>query len=173
MIKNTVQSKYCNCKNSSKNNIIDIESNYSFCDKCGSIIIKNMNNDIYYTMKSKQTRHSIEFNPIEIIKSMKKKTENDYPHLNNEYNIEEKDENNKESLMNSIDLYLKNSGMIFLTFLKMVKNFNFSDLIFYQCLFYIDNYLSHNMTENMSEKTILYYLVGYFLISSKLRETDI
>ena len=50
---------------------------------------------------------------------------------------------------------------------------DFSDLIFFQTLFYIDNYLSHKMTEEFSEKKILYYLVGYFLCSSKLKETDI
>ncbi len=55
----------------------------------------------------------------------------------------------------------------------MMKMLDYSDLIFYQCLFYMDSYLSHNMTEEMSEKTILYYLVGYFLCSAKLKETDI
>ena len=63
--------------------------------------------------------------------------------------------------------------MIILNLQKMMKMLDFSDLIFYQCLFYIDTYLSHNMNEEMSEKKILYYLIGYFLISAKLKETDI
>ena len=63
--------------------------------------------------------------------------------------------------------------MIILTLQKMMKMLDFSDLIFFQTLFYIDNYLSHNMTEDFSEKKILYYLVGYFLCSAKLKETDI
>ena len=63
--------------------------------------------------------------------------------------------------------------MLILVLQKMMKIRNFTDLIFYQCLFYIDFYLSQNMTEDMSEKKILYYLFGYLLCSTKLKETDI
>ena len=35
---------------------------------------------------------------------------------------------------------------------KLMKLLDYSDLIFYQSLFYIDNYLSHHMDEDMSEK---------------------
>ena len=104
---------------------------------------------------------------------MKKKTDLDYPNLNNEYNIGEGDKYNKENIIKSINLYLKHRKMIILTLQKMMKMLDFSDLIFFQTLFYIDNYLSHNMTEDFSEKKILYYLVGYFLCSAKLKETDI
>ncbi len=173
MMKNNNQNKYCNCQNFSNDNLINIEKNYFFCEKCGSILIKISNNNFYYTMKSKQKINRTEFNPIEIIRSMKKKTESDYPYLSNEYNMNEKEKNNKESFLTSINLYLKYRKIIILTLQKMMKMFDFTDLIFYQCLFYIDNYLSHNMSEDISEKTVLYYLVGYFLISSKFRETDI
>ena len=46
-------------------------------------------------------------------------------------------------------------------------------MVFYQSLFFLDNYLSHNMTEDMTEKTVLYYLIGYFLCAVKFKETDI
>ena len=173
MSKDLKDNKYCNCQIYSDKNIIKPNKNYSFCEKCGSILIKDGNNNICYTIKPKQKQKPIEFNPIEIIKSMKKKTDLDYPNLNNEYNIDEGDKYNKENIIKSINLYLKHRKMIILTLQKMMKMLDFSDLIFFQTLFYIDNYLSHNMTEDFSEKKILYYLVGYFLCSAKLKETDI
>ena len=173
MSKDLKDNKYCNCQIYSDKNIIKPNKNYSFCEKCGSILIKDGNNNICYTIKPKQKQKPIEFNPIEIIKSMKKKTDLDYPNLNNEYNIGEGDKYNKENIIKSINLYLKHRKMIILTLQKMMKMLDFSDLIFFQTLFYIDNYLSHNMTEDFSEKKILYYLVGYFLCSAKLKETDI
>ena len=173
MSKDLKDNKYCNCQIYSDKNIIKPNKNYSFCEKCGSILIKDGNNNICYTIKPKQKQKPIEFNPIEIIKSMKKKTDLDYPNLNNEYNIGEGDKYNKENIIKSINLYLKHRKMIILTLQKMMKMLDFSDLIFFQTLFYIDNYLSHNMTEVFSEKKILYYLVGYFLCSAKLKETDI
>jgi len=152
MMKNNNQNKYCNCQNFSNDNLINIEKNYFFCEKCGSILIKISNNNFYYTMKSKQKINRTEFNPIEIIRSMKKKTESDYPYLSNEYNMNEKEKNNKESFLTSINLYLKYRKIIILTLQKMMKMFDFTDLIFYQCLFYIDNYLSHNMSEIYQKK---------------------
>ena len=166
------ENKICNCQISSDKNIKK-QRNYSFCEQCGSILIKDANNNICYTMKPKQKQKPIEFNPIEIIKSMIKKTDLEYPNLNNEYNIGEGEKYNKEKIVKSINLYLKQRKMIILMLQKMMKMLDFSDLIFFQTLFYIDNYLSHNMTEDFSEKKILYYLVGYFLCSAKLKETDI
>lgn len=63
--------------------------------------------------------------------------------------------------------------MLILKLQKIIKIFDYCDLIFYQCLFYLDTYLSHHMTEDISEKKILYYLVGFFLCSVKSRENDI
>ena len=166
------QEKYCLCDNST-NKIIIKADNYSFCQQCGSILLKGEDNKIYHTMKKKQKIKPTEFDPIELIKTMKKKTEFEYPHINKEYNISEKENYDQEKLLNSINLYLKYRKTIILTLQKMMKMLDYSDLIFYQCLFYMDSYLSHNMTEEMSEKTILYYLVGYFLCSAKLKETDI
>ena len=172
MSKDLKENKYCNCQIYSETNIKK-KKNYSFCEKCGSILIKDGNNNICYTIKPKQKQKPIEFNPIEIIKSMKKKTDLEYPNLNNEYNMGEQEKYNQEKILKSINLYLKQRKMIILTLQKMMKMLDFSDLIFFQTLFYIDNYLSHKMTEEFSEKKILYYLVGYFLCSSKLKETDI
>ena len=173
MLKDNMANKICYCKSPNNKEILKKNINHSFCDKCGCILIKSNNGRIYYTLKPKQKIKPNDLNPIEIIKSMKKKTEKDYPYLNNEYYMDDIKKYNKESFMKSINLYLKQRKMIILVLQKMMKMLDFSDLIFYQCLFYIDFYLSQNMTEDMSEKKILYYLVGYFLCSAKLKETDI
>ena len=167
------QRKFCDCRVSANKTILKSDIDHSFCDKCGCILIKSNNGRIYYTLKPKQKIKPNDLNPIEIIKSMKKKTEKDYPYLNNEYYMDDIKKYNKESFMKSINLYLKHRKMIILVLQKMMKMLDFSDLIFYQCLFYIDFYLSQNMTEDMSEKKILYYLFGYLLCSTKLEETDI
>lgn len=63
--------------------------------------------------------------------------------------------------------------MLLLKLQKLMKTFDYCDMVFYQTLFYLDNYLSHIMTEDMTEKTVLYYLVGFFLCAVKFKETDI
>lgn len=173
MLKDTKQTKYCNCSTSCDKNILKPEINHSFCQKCGSILIKDSDQNIYYTLKHKQKIKTIDLNPIDIILCMKKRTEDDYPYLNKEYNMNDIEKGDKESLLKTLNLYLKKRKMVIMTLQKMMKMFDFSDLIFYQCLFYIDNYLSDHISEDMSEKTILYYLVGYFLCSAKFKETDI
>ena len=172
-MKDNMQHNYCNCQIPTNRKILKEYINHSFCQQCGSILLKGEDNKIYYTMKAKQKIKSTEFNPISIIKSMKKKTEFEYPHINNDYNMSEIESYNQEKLFKSINIYLKHRKMIILTLQKMMKMLDYSDLIFYQCLFYMDTYLSHNINEHFSEKTILYYLVGYFLCSAKLKETDI
>ena len=173
MSKNGNEKKYCNCPVSKNKLLLKSSINYSFCEKCGSVLLKSSNGKINYTIKQKQKIKPVEFDPIEIIKSMKKKTDAEYPYLNNEYNMSDIDQYNKEKLLKSINIYLKHRKSIILNLQKMMKMLDYSDLIFYQCLFYIDTYLSHNIDEEMSEKEVLYYLVGYFLCSAKLKETDI
>ena len=173
MPKNGNESKYCNCPVSKIKLILNSSINHSFCEKCGSVLIKNSKGTINYTIKNKQKQKPVEFDPIDIIISMKKKTDDKYPCINNEYNIDENDQNNKKKLLKSINNYLKHRKSIIINLQKMMKMLDYSDLIFYQCLFYIDSYLSHNMDEEMSEKEILYYLVGFFLCSAKFKETDI
>ena len=172
-MKDIKQAKYCNCSAPCDKNILKPNINHSFCQNCGSILLKDYNKNIYYTLKAKQNINKIEFSPIDIILSMKNKTEAEYPYINREYNINNIEKWNKENLLKSINLYLKHRKMIISNLQKLMKSFDFSDLIFYQTLFYIDNYLSHHMSEEITEKTILYYLVGYFLCSAKSKETDL
>ena len=164
------QSKLCNCRISSNQNIRKEGVNHSFCEKCGSILIKDSEGNIYYTLKSKQKKLSNDINPISLIKNMKKITEENYPFLNREYNINKSDTLNKEKLLKSINLYLKYRKMLLLKLQKLVKTFDYCDMIFYQTLFFLDTYLSHHMSEDMTEKKLLYYLLGFFLCSVKFKE---
>ena len=72
--------KECRCCNnqiSINNPIFEANANHIFCEKCGSIILKSHTGKIYYTLKNQQKKGPIEIDPIEIIKSMKKRTEKD------------------------------------------------------------------------------------------------
>ena len=172
-MKDTKEKKYCNCPFSSNKDILKANINHSFCSKCGSILIKTADNNIYYTLKTKHKIKESEINPIEMIKSMKEKTEFEYPFLNEEYNMSNEEKLDIECFTKSIKLYLKHRKMIILTLQKMMKMLDYTDLIFYQCLFYMDTILSHNITEDFTEKKIIFYLVGYFLCSAKSKENDI
>ena len=170
------QSKYCNCQTSSDKYILKTKVNYSFCEKCGCVLLKDSGKEgetIYYTLKTKQKRLPYDISPITIIKNMKKKTEENYPFIYQEYNINKEDKRLKEKFIKSINNYAKHRKMLLLKLQKLVKTFDYCDLVFYQCLFFLDTYLSHNMAEDLPEKTLLYYLIGYFLCSVKFRENDI
>jgi hypothetical protein len=104
---------------------------------------------------------------------MKKKTEEEYPFIYQEFNVNKSDKVIREKSLKSLNIYLRHRKMLILKLQKIIKIFDYCDLIFYQCLFYLDTYLSHYMTEDISEKKILYYLVGFFLCSVKSRENDI
>ena len=171
MLKNTDKSKICNCEIPFNKEILQSHINHSFCQKCGSILIKSVSGNIYYTIKPIKKQKEIELDPITIIKSMKRKTEENFPHIYNSYNY-------CDSLHNSINeeklnIYLKNRKTLILKLQKLYKIFDFCDMTFFQCLFYLDTYLRNDIYENMSEKTLLYNLVGYFLCSVKLGEKDI
>ena len=173
MSKQQRQSKYCNCQISSNKEILKDDINYSFCDKCGCVLLKGSGGNIYYTLKTKQKRLPYDFSPISLIQHMKKKTEEDYPHIYEDFNIDKTDKLSKEKAIKSINLYLKYRKLILLKLQKLMKTFDYCDMIFYQCLYYLDLYLSHDMTEDFSEKKVLYNLIGYFLISVKFKEIDI
>ena len=171
MLKNTDKSKICNCEIPFNKEILQSHINHSFCEKCGSILIKSVSGNIYYTIKPIKKQKEIELDPITIIKSMKRKTEENFPYIYNSYNY-------CDSLHNSINeeklnIYLKNRKTLILNLQKLYKIFDFCDMTFFQCLFYLDTYLRNDIYENMSEKTLLYNLVGYFLCSVKLGEKDI
>ena len=95
-----------------------------------------------------------------------------YPYINKEYNININEEKDKEKFCKKLELYISYRKMIIILLQKMLKIFDFNDLIFYQCLFYMDYIFSHQIKEEMKEKDIINYLIGYFLISSKLIESD-
>ena len=173
MSKNKKQHKYCNCQTSSDNEILKPNVNHSFCEKCGCVLLKNHEGTIYFTLKPKQKRQPYDLSPIEFIRHMKKKTEEKYPHIYEEFNLSKNDDHIKEKTMKSLNIYLKYRKMILIKLQKLMKIFDYCDVTFYQTLFFLDTYLSHKMTEDTSEKTILYYLVGYFLCAVKIKETDI
>ena len=171
MSNHQTQTKVCNCQIPSNEKIFHSHTYHSFCEKCGSIMIKSVNGHIYYTIKPTKMQKGTEFNPISFIKSMKAKTEENYPFIYNLYNhpnLYHFDEGDK-----NLSIYLRNRKMLILKLQKLIKTFDYCDMIFYQCLFYLDTYLRRDISEEMSKKTLLYNLVGYFLCSAKLRENDI
>ena len=167
------QSKFCNCRTFSNNEILKDTITHSFCDKCGCVLLKEENGNIYYTLKSKQNILPFDLNPITIIKNMKNKTEENYPFIYEGYNICKADKNILEKTLDSINIYSKYRKMILIILQKLIKLFDYYDRVFYQCLFFLDTYFSHHMTEEISEEEILYYLIGFFLCSVKFKEIDI
>ena len=163
--------KICNCLNSTDENILKKKIKDSFCKICGCIIIKNKDGSNNFTLKPKHKQAPIEFNPVDIIISMKKKTVFNYPNINNEFNMGEKELNNKEEIYKSIEKYLENRKIVLAILKKLMNIFDFNDIIFYQCLFFMDYIFSHQIKEETSEKEIIHYLIGYFLCSIKMRET--
>ena len=171
--KNEKKNRCCNSPMLANNIIIEQEINHSFCKNCGSIYIKTPSGNIHYTIKPKHKKHKTEIEPLKIIRVMKKRTEEHFPFLNEEYNISDKEKSMKDIVFNSINLYLKHRKSLLLVLQKLMRIFDYTDLIFYQCLFFIDIYLSHKIYDEMSEKVMIYYLIGYFLIASKSKETNI
>ena len=83
-----------------------------------------------------------------------------------------------DSLHNSINeeklnIYLKNRKTLILKLQKLYKIFDFCDMTFFQCLFYLDTYLRNDIYENMSEKTLLYNLTIPLLFSTSNPPTKI
>ncbi len=167
--------KFCTHKKSlktkkSKNNNNKI---YDYCEKCGSVSINN-NNHVYYTIKPKMKQKEIEFDPVQIVKEMIKYQNKNYPYLNNVFNLN-LDENSVKikEIKERIFLYLSKRKLLLLYLQSLTKLLNYSDLSFYHCLLLTDLYLSHNITQKMTDEELLYILIGFFLISSKFKETDI
>lgn len=173
MSKDIRHKKYCNCQISSDKEILKNKVEFSFCEKCGCVILKDSEGKIYYTLKAKKKQLPLELNPVSIVKHMKMKTEEKYPYIYEEFNVDKQDKNTKEKIVKSINIYLTHRKMLLFKLQKLIKTFDYCDMIFYQCLFYLDTYLSHKITEDYSEKRLLYYLIGFFLCSVKFRESDI
>ena len=160
---------FCMHSKMQKENII-YNISYSYCPKCGSISVKNKNN-FYFTIKPKQKQKPIEFNPVLIINNMKRNQDISYPNLQNIYNLDIKD--NIEKMKEKIEIYFLKRRLALLYLQNMTKKMNYSDLSFYHCLLFVDLYFCHNITEEMDEEEILYIIIGFFLITSKFKETDI
>ena len=101
---------------------------------------------------------------------MIEKTKKNFPNIYNIYN------NPPENDINEIkpkNIYLTVRSILLPKLQNLINRFDYYDQTFYQCLFFLDIFLSHDISIEMSEKTILYYFIGYFLCSLKLKETDI
>ena len=157
MSKKKIQMKYCNCQKSSNKEILKTNIFHSFCEKCGCIFLKNSKGIINYTLKRKLVPYEVD--PIHIIRTMKKNMEENNTHLY---------DNSKKS----INFYLKCRKKLIIYLKKIMNFFGCSDFTFYHCLYYLDKFLSDDISFEMTEKTIIYYLIGYFLCSYKLNELD-
>ena len=161
MLKYFRPKKICNCTNPIDKEILKREINHSFCKRCGSIILNSNDGKINFTLKPKQKQAPNETSPFEIIRSMKENTEKNCPYLNN-----------TEESFKSKAVYLLNRKMILYHLQKLMKTFDYNDIVFYQCLFFMDYVFSQKVNHELSEKEIMYYLIGYFLCSTKMKETD-
>ena len=145
---------------------------YTYCEDCGSISIKKENH-FSYTIKPKQKQKPIEVDPFILIKNMKKNQNISYPNINNIYNLNSNDTSTFEAIKDKITIYFAKRKIILLNLQRITRKLSYSDLSFYHCLFLVDLYLSHNITKEMTEHELLYILIGFFLVSSKFKETDI
>ena len=168
--------------NEAKNNInlcthsISLKTNsnqYIYCPKCGSISI-NYENNSYYTLKPKNMENEIEIDPVQVVKEMIKNQKINFPFLENDFNINPNESQSKiNQIKENIFLYLSKRKTLLLYLQNITRILNYSDLSFYHCLLDIDLYLSHNISQKMTNEDLIYYLIGFFLNSSKFKETDI
>ena len=163
-----------------KNNLcthsISLKTNsnqYIYCPKCGSISI-NYENNSYYTLKPKNMENEIEIDPVQVVKEMIKNQKINFPFLENDFNINPNESQSKiNQIKENIFLYLSKRKTLLLYLQNITRILNYSDLSFYHCLLDIDLYLSHNISQKMTKEDLIYYLIGFFLNSSKFKETDI
>ena len=129
---------------------------YDYCEKCGSISL-NHNNHYYYTIKPISKQKELEIDPIKIVKEMKNYQNKSQPYLNNAFNLNLDEKSSKlQEIKERIFLYLSKRKLLLLYLQNITKILNYSDLSFYHCLLITDLYLSHNITENMTDEELLY-----------------
>ena len=143
---------------------------YSYCEDCGNISIKH-NDNFYFTIKPKLKQKPVEINPILLTQLMKLNQEKSYPNLYNIYNLDIKD--NISNIKEKISIYFAKRKIILLYLQNITRTLNYTDLSFYHSLLLVDLYLTRNITEEMTEEDLLYIIIGFFLVSSKLKENDI
>ena len=167
------KSKICECPIPNDKNQ-EVFKDYCLCKRCGSIMIKGIYENITYILYSERRPELNQVNPIEMIKQMINNTKINYPHLNEEYNMNKVELIHKEESYKSINLYIKYRETV-LSYLKKIMNiFDFNDDIFYQTLFFMDYIFSHHLIEEeITDNNIIYHLIGYFLCSSKMKDEDI
>ena len=158
-------------RTAAKKNIHPKNYLYDYCTQCGSISIL-YNDCYYYTLKPNTKQKELEVDPIKIVLEMKKSENKNHPNLNNEFNLSEEDLKYPET-QEKILLYLSKRKLLLLYLQNITKVLNYSDLSFYHCLLLADLYLCRNIDEDMSDEKLLYILIGFFLIASKFKETDI
>ena len=169
-----------NNEEKNKNNLcthsISLKTNsnqYIYCPKCGSISI-NYENNSYYTLKQKNMENEIEIDPVQVVKEMIKNQKINFPFLENDFNINPNESQSKiNQIKENIFLYLSKRKTLLLYLQNITRILNYSDLSFYHCLLDIDLYVSHNISQKMTNEDLIYYLIGFFLNSSKFKETDI
>ena len=167
------KNNFCSHINKDKYKVDNKNKLYDYCSECGSISL-NMNNNNYYTIKPIVKQKEIEIDPIKVVKEMIKLQNKSKPYLNNVFNLNLNEESSKlQEIKERIFLYLSKRKLLLLYLQNITKVLNYSDLSFYHCLLITDLYLSHNISEEMSDEELLYLLIGFFLISSKFKETDI
>jgi hypothetical protein len=106
-------------------------------------MLKDSNGKINFTIKENSKQIIVPTNPIDIIKLMNDKTKQYYPYLDN---LEKTYESNK--------FYLINRKMIIFHLQKMMRIFNYNDIVFYQSLFFMDYVFSRQIEKELSENEI-------------------
>ena len=146
---------------------------YIYCPQCGSISINHADNS-YFTLKPKSMENEIEIDPVKAFIEMKKNQKRSFPFLENDFNINPNETPEKiNQIKEKIFFYLSKRKTLLIYLQNITKILNYSDLSFYHCLLDIDLYLSQHISERMSNEDLIYYLIGFFLNSSKFKETDI
>ena len=110
-----------------------------------------------------------EFNPIKMINQMILKQKKEIKIIKDKFNNNNKNMN----IMIQNNIYIKNRD-IFIFYLKQFCNkMNYSERVFYLCLYLLDSYLIYILKKEISKRTIILITLGFFLISSKFIEIDI
>ena len=162
------------CSHTKKSKVYNTNNiKYTYCIQCGCLSLEQ-DKHFYDTIKTKQKQKPVDINPIITMNTMKKRQDSIYPNLDNAYNLNENDSiENIKKIKDAIFKYLIKRKKLLSYLQNITRTLNLSDLSFYHCLFLVDLYLSHNITEEMTEEDLLYILAGFFLLSSKFKETDI